>query len=49
MTAIYDCPTYITTQRGPTYVFCAGLQMESEEQDVKRWILAGVAMVMAPE
>merc|ERR1712156_799252 len=47
--AIYDCPVYQTTQRGPTYVFCAGLQMESEEQDVKRWILAGVAMVMAPE
>lgn len=47
--AIYNCPVYQTTLRGPTYVFCAGLQMESEEQDVKIWILAGVAMVMAPE
>lgn len=48
-TAIYECPTYQTTQRGPTYVFAAGLQLESEEQDVRKWILAGVAMVMAPE
>jgi len=29
--AIYDCPVYQTTIRGPTYVFCAGLQLESEE------------------
>jgi dynein heavy chain len=49
LTAIYDCPTYVTTQRGPTYVFTSGLQMESEEQDVRKWILAGVCMVMAPE
>lgn len=48
-TAIYECPTYVTTQRGPTYVFTSGLQMESEEQDVRKWILAGVCMVMAPE
>ena len=48
-TAIYECPTYVTTQRGPTYVFTSGLQMESEEQDVRKWILAGVAMVLAPE
>jgi len=47
--AIYDCPVYQTTGRGPTYVFCAKLQMESEEQDVSKWILAGVAIVMAPE
>ena len=48
-TAIYDCPVYVTTARGPTYVFQAGLQMESEEQDVKKWILAGVCLVMSPE
>lgn len=46
---IYDCPVYLTTSRGPTYVFCAGLQLESEEQPVAKWILAGVALVMAPE
>lgn len=46
---MYECPVYTTTGRGPTYVFAAGLQMESEEQDVRKWILAGVAMVLAPE
>merc|ERR1712178_485546 len=39
-TAIYECPVYQTTQRGPTSVFAAGLQLESEEQDVSKWILA---------
>lgn len=47
--AIYECPVYMTTSRGPTYVFAAGLQLESEEQAVSKWILAGTAMVMAPE
>jgi len=47
--AIYKCPCYTTTGRGPTYVFEAGLQMESEEQDVRKWILAGCALVLAPE
>jgi len=23
--AVYECPTYTTTARGPTYVFAAGL------------------------
>jgi hypothetical protein len=35
--------------RGPTYVFQAGIKMESEEADDKLWILAGVALLMAPE
>jgi dynein heavy chain, axonemal len=45
----YDCPVYVTSMRGPTYVFTAKLKMESEESDDKLWILAGVAMIMAPE
>ena len=45
--AIYECPVYVTTARGPTWVFTAGLQMESEEQDVKKWILSGTALIMA--
>jgi len=49
LTQIYECPVYLTTGRGPTFVFTAGLQLESEEQDVRKWILAGVAMVMSPE
>jgi len=47
--AIYECPVYVTSLRGPTYVFCADLQMESEEIPVSRWILAGVALLMSPE
>jgi len=45
--AIYECPVYVTTARGPTWVFTAGLQMESEEQDVKKWILSGTALIMS--
>lgn len=29
--AMYTCPVYTTSGRGPTFVFAAGLQMESEE------------------
>lgn len=47
--AIYECPVYVTTQRGPTFVFTAGLQMESEDIPISRWILAGVALLMSPE
>jgi len=35
--------------RGGTYVFLAKLKMESEEYDSKLWVLAGVAILMAPE
>lgn len=43
----YDCPVYVTTMRGATYVFTAKLKMESDEFDHKLWILAGVAMIMS--
>jgi dynein heavy chain len=39
---IYFCPTYKTTQRGPTWVFSAQLKTKSP---AARWVLAGVAMV----
>jgi dynein heavy chain len=39
---IYFCPTYKTTQRGPTWVFSAQLKTKSPPA---RWVLAGVAMV----
>jgi len=45
----YECPTYVTSMRGPTYVFTAMLKMESEESDANKWILAGVALLMSPE
>jgi len=42
----YKCPVYVTSMRGPTYVFTSNLKMESEEFDAKLWVLAGVALVM---
>ena len=45
----YDCPVYVTSARGATFVFTAKLKMESEEFDHKLWILSGVALLMAPE
>lgn len=45
----YDCPVYVTSARGGTFVFTAKIKMESEEFDHKIWILSGVALLMAPE
>lgn len=45
----YDCPVYVTTQRGPTYIYQASLKMESEEADPKKWVLAGVALLQAED
>lgn len=45
----YECPVYTTSARGATIVFTAGLQMESEDSDPHKWILAGVALLMNPE
>jgi len=42
----YDCPVYVTSMRGATYVFLAKLKMESEEFDDKLWVLSGCALVM---
>jgi dynein heavy chain, axonemal len=42
----YMCPVYYTTMRGPTYVFTANLNMESEESEESKWILAGVALIL---
>jgi dynein heavy chain, axonemal len=46
---MYECPVYMTTMRGPTFVFTARLKMESEDSDANKWILAGCALLMAPE
>jgi len=45
----YKCPVYVTTMRGPTFVFTSFLKMESEEFDERLWVLAGVALFMSPE
>ena len=40
---IYACPVYKTLQRGPTYVFVAGLRTKASPA---KWVMAGVAMLM---
>merc|ERR1712070_294278 len=40
--SIYDCPVYVTTFRGPTYVVLATLKTMDP---VSKWVLAGVALV----
>jgi len=45
----YECPVYVTSQRGPTYVFTANLQMQDEEASQSEWILSGVALLMSDD
>lgn len=46
---MYVCPVYVTSMRGPTFVFTAGLKMESEDTPQNRWVLAGVALLMTDD
>jgi dynein heavy chain, axonemal len=45
----YECPVYVTSMRGPTYIFTADLKMDSEDTPDSKWILAGVALLQSPE
>jgi dynein heavy chain len=45
----YKCPVYVTTTRGPTFVFTAYLKMENDEDPGYDWVLAGVALLMSPD
>ncbi|CDJ53066.1 hypothetical protein EBH_0006090 [Eimeria brunetti] len=47
-TAMYSCPVYLTSARGPTYVTTANLRMGADDSE-RRWILAGVALTMATD
>lgn len=38
---IYECPVYVTTFRGPTYVFLATLRTKDP---ASKWIMAGCAL-----
>jgi dynein heavy chain len=39
----YECPVYMTRQRGASYVFTASLRTK---QPPAKWVLAGVALLM---
>jgi len=43
---VFECPTYKTEQRGPTYVFDAQLKTKAPPG---RWVLGGVALLMDVE
>jgi dynein heavy chain, axonemal len=45
----YDCPVYVTSMRGMTYVFNANLNMESEDSDSSKWILSGTCLLMSDD
>ncbi|KAL8453322.1 hypothetical protein Emag_001932 [Eimeria magna] len=47
-TGMYSCPVYLTSARGPTYVTTANLRMSADDTE-RRWILAGVALIMATD
>jgi dynein heavy chain len=40
---LYECPVYLTSARGHTFVFLSTLRTTSP---VHRWVLAGVALLM---
>jgi len=40
---VYECPVYLTSFRGPTYVFLATMKTEAP---VSKWVLTGTAMIM---
>jgi len=45
----YECPVYVTSARGGNFIFKAWLKMESDEADPRRWILAGMSLLLQPE
>jgi dynein heavy chain len=45
---MYKCPVYVTSARGPTYIFTANVRMEPDDQDSK-WILAGAALLLTDD
>ncbi len=40
---VYQCPVYRTQDRGPTFVFLAGLKTK---MPASKWTMAGVAILM---
>ncbi|OQR84958.1 dynein heavy chain [Achlya hypogyna] len=39
----YECPVYVTSQRGPTYIFFATMNTKLSKA---KWIMAGVALLL---
>lgn len=43
----YNCPMYVTSARGATYVYPANLNMEDEHPT--KWILSGTCLLMSDD
>ena len=43
---VYECPVYLTSSRGPTYVFLATLKTR---EPVSKWVLTGTALLMSSD
>lgn len=43
---LYDCPVYLTSNRGQDYVFLASLRTL---EPARKWVIAGVALLMQTE
>lgn len=41
------CPMYVTSDRGPTFVYTANLNMEDESPS--KWILSGTCLLMSDD
>jgi len=45
---MYEAPVYVTSERGPTFVFSANVRMDADDIII-RWILAGAALLMTDD
>jgi len=45
---MYQCPVFITSERGATFVFAANVRMDADDTDI-RWILAGAALMLTDD
>lgn len=45
----YECPMYVTSMRGPTWVTIANIKMESEDSEQSKWVLSGACLLMSDD
>jgi dynein heavy chain len=45
---MYHCPVFVTSMRGPTFVFLTNVRMDADDNE-NRWILAGAAILLTDD
>uniref|UniRef100_A0A7S2K0C4 Dynein heavy chain n=1 Tax=Zooxanthella nutricula TaxID=1333877 RepID=A0A7S2K0C4_9DINO len=48
-TSMYACPVFMTAERGATCVTQLNVRMDPDEDDERRWVLAGAALLMTDD